>query len=49
MFTLNKLRDTLSHVGGDFGEVEAAGCLSLPVGAAGSDSFEEWNFVQRNF
>lgn len=49
MFTLNKLRDTLSHVGGDFGEVEAAGCVSFPVGAVGSDSFEKRDFVQRNF
>lgn len=49
MFTLNKLRDTLSHVGGDFGEVEAAGCVSLPVGAFSSDSFEKRDFVQRNF
>lgn len=49
MFTLNKLRNTLSHVGGDFGEVEAAGRLSLPVSAVGSDSFEKRDFVQRNF
>jgi len=45
MFTLNKLRDTLSHVGGVFGEVKAARRLSLPDGAAGSDSAEERNFV----
>lgn len=45
MFTLNKLTDTLSHVGGVFGEVEAARRLSLLAGAAGSNFVEERNFV----
>lgn len=45
MFTLNKLRDTLSHVGGVFGEVKAARRLSLLDRAAGSNFVEERNFV----
>ena len=45
MFTLNKLRDTLSYVGGVLGQVTAAGCISLLARTAGADFAQEWNLV----
>jgi hypothetical protein len=45
MFTLNKLRDTLSHVSGLHGEFEAACRFQVFAGAAGSDSFAKRDFI----
>jgi hypothetical protein len=38
MFTLNKLRDTLSHVGGVYGEATFTRGISVLVGSVGQDS-----------
>jgi hypothetical protein len=45
MFTLNKLKDTLSHVGGLSGEFTVARRLSIFACAAGADSFAQRDFV----
>jgi hypothetical protein len=45
MFTLNKLRDTLSHVGGVYGEASSTRGISILVGSVSQDPVEEWDFL----